>query len=171
MAARLQRAEIKDIAQIQALAGVAFMDTYKNINSPEQMEYMMDWMYSKESLTRQISGEGKYFFLIQVDEDYIGYCSLERDGETEDGKPQYHLQKLYLLPESQGKGYGQQAFNALVEYAKSLSPESGRIELNVNRHNKAVSFYEAMNMKRVREGDFDIGHGYFMNDYIYALEW
>lgn len=45
-----------------------------------------------------------------------------------------------------------------------------RVELNVNRHNPAVAFYEHMGMHKDREGDFDIGHGYFMNDYIMAME-
>jgi len=171
MSMELIRAEIKDIGQIRSLAGITFMETYKNINSPEQMEYMMDWMYSEKSLKEQITGSGKYFFLIHSAEGNIGYCSIERNWESEGDKPKYHLQKLYLLPETQGKGYGKQAFNALVEFTKSLTPECGIIELNVNRHNRAVTFYEAMGMKRVREGDFDIGHGYYMNDYIYSLEW
>jgi len=171
MTVTLIRAEIKDIEQIQKLANIAFMDTYKDINSPEQNKFMMEWMYSSESLTEQICGNGKYFFLIHSPIGDIGYCSIERDGESECGKPKYHLQKLYLLPDEHGKGYGEQAFNELINFTKSLSPECGLIELNVNRNNKAVNFYEAMGMKRVREGDFDIGHGYFMNDYIYALEW
>jgi hypothetical protein len=42
--------------------------------------------------------------------------------------------------------------------------------LNVNRYNKALQFYLHMGMKRVSEGDFDIGHGYYMNDYIMGME-
>lgn len=42
--------------------------------------------------------------------------------------------------------------------------------LNVNRNNKALHFYEHKGMKKLREGDFPIGNGYYMNDYIMGLE-
>lgn len=44
------------------------------------------------------------------------------------------------------------------------------LELNVNRNNKALHFYEHMGMKKLREGDFPIGNGYYMNDYIMGKE-
>ena len=44
------------------------------------------------------------------------------------------------------------------------------MELNVNRNNKALKFYEHMGMRIVRERDFPIGNGYYMNDYIMELE-
>ena len=44
------------------------------------------------------------------------------------------------------------------------------MELNVNRNNKALNFYERMGMKKLREGDFPIGNGYCMNDFIMGLE-
>lgn len=39
-------------------------------------------------------------------------------------------------------------------------------ELNVNRYNKALEFYLRMGMQIDRSGDFDIGGGFYMNDYI-----
>lgn len=42
--------------------------------------------------------------------------------------------------------------------------------INVNRNNKALHFYERKGMKKLREGDFAIGNGYYMNDYIMGLE-
>ena len=35
---------------------------------------------------------------------------------------------------------------------------------------KALNFYERMGMKKLREGDFPIGNGYYMNDFIMGLE-
>ena len=42
--------------------------------------------------------------------------------------------------------------------------------LNVNRNNNAVSFYRKMGMEILGQGDFDIGSGYYMNDYIMSLD-
>jgi len=33
-----------------------------------------------------------------------------------------------------------------------------------------LTFYEKMGMQKVDEGDFHIGNGYYMNDYIMGLE-
>ena len=53
---------------------------------------------------------------------------------------------------------------------KEIHPEPCLMELNVNRNNKALQFYEHMGMRKLREGDFPIGNGYYMNDYIMGLD-
>lgn len=57
-----------------------------------------------------------------------------------------------------------------MESVKQIAGGPARIELNVNRYNNAVSFYEHLGMHKARTGDFPIGHGYFMNDYIMAMD-
>ena len=44
------------------------------------------------------------------------------------------------------------------------------LQLNVNRHNKALHFYEKQGFKIIRKEDIDIGSGYFMNDYVLELK-
>ena len=61
-------------------------------------------------------------------------------------------------------------FRKAIEHIKQLHPAPCRMELHVNRHNKAVKFYERMGMRKLREGDFEIGGGFYMNDYIMGLE-
>ncbi len=82
----------------------------------------------------------------------------------------FHLQKIYVLPRFQGLGAGEFLFRRAVEYIRSVHPGPCMMELNVNRRNRALHFYERMGMRRLREGDFPIGDGYYMNDYIMGLE-
>ena len=86
------------------------------------------------------------------------------------GEALFHLQKIYVLPRSQGIGAGAFLFRHAVEYIRSVHPAPCLMELNVNRRNPALRFYERMGMRRLREGDFPIGDGYYMNDYIMGLE-
>jgi ribosomal protein S18 acetylase RimI-like enzyme len=44
------------------------------------------------------------------------------------------------------------------------------LQLNVNRKNAAIDFYEKLGFKVIGSEDIDIGKGYFMNDYIMALD-
>ena len=57
-----------------------------------------------------------------------------------------------------------------IKCIKEMHPEPCLMELNVNRNNKALQFYEYMGMRKLREGDFPIGNGYYMNDYIMGLD-
>ena len=162
----------KDIALIRTMADVVFRRTYASILSPEQMEYMMDWMYSGQSLRGQICDEGRWFCVAETATGGIpaGYVSYEREGELEDGRQLFHLQKLYVMPQYQGLGLGRQMLDYVKRALASENPEGCRVELNVNRGNPAVDFYERMGLVRARQGDFPIGNGYYMNDYIYAID-
>lgn len=160
----LRRAAIADIPLIRTLADEVFPATYGAILSPEQLDYMMEWMYSPASLARQF-GERFAWFIAYADGEPCGYLSIEQEGDD-----LFHLQKIYVLPRFQGIGAGEFLFRGAVEYIRSVHPAPCRMELNVNRDNRALRFYERMGMRKLREGDFPIGNGYYMNDYIMGLE-
>ena len=159
-----------DIALIGRLADVCFRHTYREILSAEQLEYMMDWMYSAESLKRQLTEEGHVYFIGEMEGTAVGYVSVQPEGTADDGLPLWHLQKIYVLPDCQEGGVGKRLFRHALEYVRQQAGGPCLVELNVNRNNPAVGFYEHLGMRKLRQGDFHIGHGYFMNDYIMGLE-
>lgn len=158
-------ATTKDIPLIRQLAEQVFPETYKNIITPEQCRYMMDMMYSEESLRLQMTEEGHVYQLLSVDGEAAGYVSVQPIESD-----LYELQKIYVLPRFQGRHLGRTLFDAAVALVKKLHPEPCRIFLHVNRYNKAKTFYEHLGLKVTKQGDYDIGHGYFMNDYIMEKE-
>jgi len=76
----------------------------------------------------------------------------------------YKLQKIYVLASQQGKGTGR----FIIDYIITRVKEAGasRLQLQVNRYNNAKEFYNRLGFTVIGEADFDIGNGYFMNDYI-----
>jgi GNAT superfamily N-acetyltransferase len=143
------------------MAEQVFPETYKNIITPEQCDYMMDMMYSEASLLKQMTEEGHVYQLLSVDGEPAGYVSVQPiEADV------YELQKIYVLPGFQGHHLGRMLFDAAVDYVKQQHPAPCRIFLHVNRYNKAVNFYGHLGLKVAKQGDYDIGHGYFMNDYI-----
>jgi len=162
--ATIRPATVDDIPLISSMANISFRDTYKDILSPEQMEYMMEWMYSAESLRKQMT-DGHQYFIASLDGIPAAYLSVERQGVK-----LFHLQKIYVLPLFKGKGLGAMLFGKAKEYSLSLSPEGCALELNVNRNNPAYYFYLKMGMHIVRQGDFPIGGGFYMNDYIMGID-
>ena len=162
---KIRKATLEDIEMINRLAWIVFPHTYKEILSPEQMEYMMDWMYSPENLHKQMTEDGHIYYLAFEGDEPAGYLSIQPEGEHT-----YHLQKIYVLPSFQGKKLGKLLFEQAIKAIKELHPEPCQMRLNVNRQNKALTFYEKMGMKKVDEGDFHIGNEYYMNDYIMGLD-
>ena len=160
----IRRARQTDIALIRCLAQEAFTATYREILSAEQLAYMLGWMYSPETLGREIA-EGAAWFVAERDGEPCGYLSVKQEQAEV-----FHLEKIYLLPRFQGTGAGRELFGHAVAYIRSVHPAPCRMELNVNRQNKALRFYERMGMRKLREGDFPIGGGYYMNDYIMGLD-
>lgn len=160
----IRRAVEDNIELIRCLADQAFRATYREILSPGQMDYMFGWMYSPETLRHEMQ-RGFGWFVAERGGEPCGYLSVRQ--ETAD---LFHLEKIYLLPRFQGLGGGEALFRHAVAYIRSVHPAPCLMELNVNRHNGALHFYERMGMRKLREGDFPIGGGYFMNDYIMGLE-
>lgn len=161
----IRKATTADCALIQKLAQQTFPATYRDILSPEQIDYMMEWMYSLDNIRKQMEEEGHIYLLAYEECEAAGYVSVQPQEENV-----FHLQKIYVLPYYQGAHCGSFLFREAIKYIKETHPAPCLMELNVNRHNKALHFYEHMGMKKLREGDFPIGNGYYMNDYIMGLE-
>ena len=161
----IRKATTKDIALIHQMAWVVFPHTYHIILNPEQIDYMMEWMYSEKSLQKQMEEDGHIYYLAFKDDEPAGYLSIQPEGEHV-----FHLQKIYVLPSFQGMNLGKLLFEQAIKAIKELHPAPCQMRLNVNRQNKALTFYEKMGMTKVDEGDFPIGNGFYMNDYIMGLD-
>ena len=164
---KILKAGENDLPVIHDMAQIVFRHTYLDILSPQQMEYMMEWMYSLPNLHKQLS-EGHVYFIAYISGRPCGYMSIQKEG-IDSGIMVFHLQKIYVMPSEQGKGVGKLLFNQAVDYVTNSFLPS-RIELNVNRNNNAVGFYRHIGMTILREGDFHIGEGFYMNDYIMGLD-
>ena len=161
----IRKATTNDIPLIHEMAWVVFPHTYKEILTPEQIDYMMEWMYSEDSLHKQMEKDGHIYYLAFKEDEPAGYLSIQPEGEHV-----FHLQKIYVLPSFQGMKLGKQLFEQAIKAIKELHPAPCQMRLNVNRQNKALAFYERMGMVNVDEGDFPIGNGYYMSDFIMGMD-
>ena len=149
-------ATFEDIPLIHALAQKIWREHYPAIITTEQIEFMLLNRYSKRVIEEgMLSGE-KYF-LAYAEEEPVGYASIE----SKEGF--YYLHKFYLDVSKHRSGIGKQFFDFLLTQVNSSKP----IKLQVNRTNyKAINFYFKVGFVIETVGDFDIGGGYFMNDFV-----
>ena len=154
-------AKEQDIPALRSLAHRIWRESYAEMISPGQIAYMLEWMYSAETVRRELL-EGILWEIVRLDGEDAGYLSVTFGAEGV-----AKLNKLYLLAALQGKGHGQ----AMLAHVFALAAERGmrEVRLQVNKGNvRAQRAYERCGFGRVEEGVFDIGGGYVMDDYIMA---
>lgn len=159
-----QKATLADLETIRLLAYSIFPQTYANILTQNQSDYMMEMMYSISSLRKQMTEEHQIFYLVSCDDVPCGYFSLQ-PSENE----RVILQKLYLLPSLHGKGIGRTMMDNVIRITGIHFQEYRFLQLYVNRMNKAKDFYLKYGFRITGERDHEIGNGFYMNDYIMEM--
>ena len=157
----ISEAAISDIKQIQNIVHITWPITYGEILSKEQLDYMLDLFYSDEALKLQYNKKEQLFYMIYESETNLGFIGIEHNYN---GKTVTKIHKIYLLPETQGKGIGKKVIDEIAELA--LENNSAALVLNVNRFNSALGFYKKIGFEVVDEVNIEIGHGYLMEDYV-----
>ncbi|WP_294246649.1 GNAT family N-acetyltransferase [uncultured Chryseobacterium sp.] len=161
---RFIKATEKDIALIQELAKNSWEHAYQDILSAGQIAYMLNTMYSYEEILGHLQHPGYHYYLMQDQADgrFMGFIGYENSYEGEEATTKLH--RIYLVPGFKGRGAGKEALHFLRGEVQKTGGR--RIILNVNKHNPAIKFYESQGYRVYGEGVFDIGNGYFMDDYL-----
>ena len=156
----LKQASIADLNTIQEIANKTWPITYGEILSKEQLDYMMDLIYSDESLIKQIQKKEQLFYIVNEETSVIAFIAIEHNYKNE---AVTRIHKIYILPEAQGKGIGKLLIDAVQKLATENNSTS--LSLNVNRFNKALAFYQKLGFEIIAEENIEIGNGYLMEDY------
>jgi ribosomal protein S18 acetylase RimI-like enzyme len=154
----IRKATIADIGLVRELTFKVWPQTYASILTQAQIDYMLELIYSSQSLQQQMDS-GSQFIIVYENEEPVGFAAyLEKDPSV------YKLDKIYILSSQQGKGTGRFVIDHIIKEIKKK--QATALQLQVNRYNKAKSFYEKLGFEVIDEKDFDIGNGFFMNDYV-----
>lgn len=157
----IRAADVNDIATIREIANITWPVAYGSYISKEQLDYMLDMMYSDNSLLEQMN-KGHQFYIAEQHNNPIGFASVSK----EEGNA-CKLNKLYVLPTAQKTGAGKALLQKSIDYA--ISHAASCLYLQVNKQNNAQHFYSKHGFT-VREASIlEIGGGYIMDDYIMEL--
>ena len=157
----LRSVSSEEYGKVRKLAETIWPVCYKDILSSEQIEYMMDMMYSENVIAREVDEKIHYYF-IENSGEICGYLSW---GIWQAVPRTAKLHKLYLLPEKQGRGIGSCAIELVRQQLKASGVR--RLRLNVNRQNaNAIRCYANHGFTMVQLENNDIGNGFFMTDYV-----
>lgn len=151
-----------DVDKINSIAYNTWFDCYGDILSDDQINYMLEELYCESVLKDLISNNYQKFLILDQDNAAKAFASF---GSIENGN--FKLFKIYVLPECQGKGFGNILMQEVIKQAASGGGQV--LELNVNRNNKALYYYRKIGFEIIKEVDIAIGP-YWMNDFVMQLK-
>ncbi len=153
----VRMANEQDMEAISKMVTAIWKAYYPAIITHEQIDFMLDKMCSVQALHNQLR-EGHIFMVAEEDNEIAGYIAFYPVNEKE-----VFLDKLYVKLDMHGRNIGGILLNEMMEQ----TGEDQQIKLQVNRKNiKAINFYFKSGFRIERAADFDIGNGFFMNDFV-----
>ena len=90
---------------------------YGSILSIEQLDYMMEMMYSIPSLLEQVKNKKHHFIVATSDNFDIGFASYELNYTN---LPICKIHKLYVLTTFQKKGIGEKLIKFIEKVSKKI---------------------------------------------------
>jgi len=163
---KIYKVGLEAVTTIERLSGEIWRKVYPAIVPLGQIEYLLKEWHSPEALTHQITNQGHQFLIIEWDNEPIGFASYVVKDTNDPSR--YRLNKIYVQPETHGKGIGR----AIIQYiADEIKPLGGTmLELNVHKRNPAVGFYKHMGFVIIQDIVTEIEHGYLLDDFIMELD-
>lgn len=156
----IREAQVNDIPLIRQVVEAAWPVAFGDILTPEFLTHELNRVYRSEALLN-LMAEGERFLMAEDGHELVGFAAYRVVGNSA------KLEKLYLMPDLKGQGYGK----ALILEVKARVILAGAAELllNVNRSNPVVAFYQRMGFSIAREEDIEVGPNFFRNDYVMWL--
>ena len=157
----------KAIKEMSELASNIVKEYYDPILGESQNDYMIYKFQSVSAIKEQLQEGYNYFFVTKTNQNSninkslnIGFMTYYP--RTND----IYLSKFYLHKNYRGQGISRHMLNFIVNKTKEVGFNT--VTLNVNKYNDlAITAYEKLGFIKVGEEKTDIGHGYYMDDYIY----
>lgn len=154
---KIEKANKNHLFAIIKLANETWNETYKNIISQEQIDFMLNLFYAEKVIAEQIENLQNTFLVALENETLLGYCHcFEKNSH-------FYISKIYVHPIAHGKGIGKLLINSIEEKAKYFN--FNKLELNVNRQNPAKDFYIKNGFEILQEIDIPLDK-FWLNDYV-----
>lgn len=153
--------EASDVVRISTLAAEIWRRHYPGIIDAAQIEYMLKQRYHPRVIRAELRRDDLWWDTLHAGAEITGFASYFLTTQPGEMK----LDKLYLHPDHQRKGYGAM----LIEHVclRARAQRCSRLVLAVNRNNQsAIVAYHKYGFQVSAAAVKDIGGGFVMDDYI-----
>lgn len=156
---KLVRITESRLGKLLELSEKIWLPTFAPLFSEKELQTLYKGMYSNDKLKAFINRADCAAYFIIREKKEIGYLAIEWREQT------LWLDKIYVLPELQGKGIGKYVLNLLESMGKGKQLKS--ISLRVNRRNeKTIRFYKILGFQIDASVDYPAPNGFVYDDYL-----
>ena len=155
---QIRVAGIQDAGLITEIARKTFMETYGEMNTPENMEAYLQSQFSDEKIKEEMESRHSRFFLAYLDEIPVAFTKVRDDRQAKklEHIKALEIQRIYVLQEYQGFSLGK----AMLDMIKGLAHKEGyqTIWLQVwQKNSKAIRFYQKAGFMVFETASFLLG--------------
>ncbi|CAM3788694.1 spermidine/spermine N(1)-acetyltransferase [Aeromicrobium ponti] len=159
MTINMKRCTLEDLSKLQEISYETFNETFKDQNSPENMNSYLERAFNLKQLETELSHTSSQFFFVYFRGEAAGYLKVNtNEAQTEEmGDETLEIERIYIRNKFQNHGLGKYLLNKALEIAMERNKK--KIWLGVwEKNENAIAFYKKMRF--VQTG----AHSFYMGD-------
>lgn len=159
MTINIKKCTLEDIRLLQEISYETFNETFKDQNSPENMNAYLERAFNLKQLEKELTNTSSQFFFVYFNNEVAGYLKVNtNDAQSEEmGDESIEIERIYIKNKFQKHGLGKSLLNKALEIAMERNKQ--KIWLGVwEKNENAIAFYKKMGF--VQTG----AHSFYMGD-------
>ncbi|GKV68383.1 spermidine/spermine N(1)-acetyltransferase [Sporosarcina sp. NCCP-2716] len=159
MTVNIKKCTHKDILELQEISTETFNETFKDLNTAENMYAYLERAFNIPQLKIELDNSFSGFYFVYFNNKIAGYLKVNiNDAQSEKmGDESFEVERIYIKNKFQKHGLGKYLLNKAFEIAKE--GDKKKIWLGVwEKNENAIAFYKKMGF--VQTGS----HSFYMGD-------
>lgn len=159
MTVNIKLCTLEDLQTLQEVSIETFYDTFKDQNSPENMNTYLEKAFNLKQLEKELSNKGSQYYFVYFQNEVAGYLKVNiGDAQSEEmGDDSLEIERIYIKESFQKHGLGKYLLNKAMDIAMEYNKK--KIWLGVwEKNENAIAFYNKMGF--VQTG----AHSFYMGD-------
>ncbi|MEH6990824.1 GNAT family N-acetyltransferase [Cytobacillus firmus] len=158
MTINIKKCTLEDLSRLKEISYETFNETFKDQNSPENMEAYLEKAFNAQQLEKELSQPSSQFYFVEFEGETAGYLKVNIDeAQTEEmGDEALEIERIYIRSPFQKQGLGKYLFHKALELAMELNKK--KIWLGVwEKNEKAIAFYNKIGFVQTGAHSFYMG--------------
>ena len=158
MIINIKKCTLEDSHTLQEISYETFNETFKDQNSPENMNAYLEEAFNIKQLEKELSTISSQFFFVYFNHEVAGYLKVNtNEAQSEDMSDEsLEIERIYVKNEFQKNGLGKYLFNNALDIAMELNIKE--VWLGVwEKNENAIAFYKKMGFDQTGVHSFTMG--------------
>ncbi|MFP3919446.1 GNAT family N-acetyltransferase [Lysinibacillus telephonicus] len=159
MTIKIQKCNEEDLKTLQEISIETFNDTFKDQNSPENMNAYLERAFNLKQLEKELSNISSQFFFVYFHDEVAGYLKVNTNEAQSEvmGDGALEIERIYIKKKYQKHGLGKVLLNKAIEIAMESNKE--KIWLGVwEKNENAIAFYKKIGFVQTGTHSFYMGN-------------